>query len=184
MTATLVSPTYSPVLKSPALDRQQLQSLFNGEILLTTRPHRDWGAMVTAHFYLPIARTKVWAQLTDYRRWVEYLPVMSRSELLTGGNKKRLYQVASKSFLLFTAQVEIYLNVIETTHQQIQFQMESGSFQDFSANLLLQDSGSGTLLTYTVQATPAIPVPSMLLQQVIQLDLPDNLRHMRRVICR
>lgn len=184
MTATLVSPTSSSALQPFVLDRQQQQSLLNGEILLKTQPHQDWGAKVTAHFHLPIDRAKAWTQLTDYRRWVEYLPAISRSDVLSRGNQKRLYQVASKSFLLFTAQVEIYLNVIETAHQQIQFQMESGSFRDFSANLRMQDIANGTLLTYSVQATPALPVPSMVLQQAIQLDLPDNLRTMRRVICR
>jgi carbon monoxide dehydrogenase subunit G len=184
MTATLVSPPCSPVSKLSTPDRHQLQSLLNGEILLASQPYRDWGAMVTARFHLPIDRMKAWAQLTDYRRWVEYIPAISRSDVLSEGNQKRLYQVACKSFLLFTAQVEIYLNVVETTHQQIQFQMESGSFQDFAASLLLQDSGSGTLLTYSVQAIPSIPVPSILLQQAIQLDLPNSLQNLRRVICR
>ncbi|MBC7972166.1 MAG: cyclase, partial [Verrucomicrobia bacterium] len=97
---------------------------------------------------------------------------------------KRLYQVASKAFLFLTAQVDIYLKVIETTQQQIQFRLESGSFHDFAADLTLEDYGDGTLLTYAVQATPTIPVPSVLIQQAIQMDLPNNLRTMRQVLCR
>ncbi|MBW4468847.1 MAG: cyclase [Stenomitos rutilans HA7619-LM2] len=169
--------------------------LLDGEILLKTRPHSAWGGAVTAQMYLPISRTTAWRQLTDYSRWVQYFPALTRSEILHRNNSelshrssvdgyKRLYQVASKAFLFLTAQVDIYLKVIETTHQQIQFRLESGSFHDFAADLTLQDYGDGTLLTYSVQATPTIPVPSVLIQQAIQMDLPDNLRTMRQVLCR
>lgn len=176
-------------------EREQEQvSLLKGEILLTTKPHTAWGGAVTARMYLPIARTLAWQQLTDYSRWVQYFPALTHSEVLRHGatgvaqpaakDCKRLYQVASKNFFLFTAQVDIHLNVLETAQQRIQFCLEAGSFKDFSADLKLQDYGNGTLLTYSVQATPAIPIPTVLIQQAIQLDLPDNMRTMRQVLCR
>jgi hypothetical protein len=173
---------------------RQLASLLNGEIAVTTRSHTAWGAAVTAQMYLPLERAIAWAQLTDYPRWVQYFPDLAQSEIIhhsenREGNqivdiRKRLHQVAKKSFLLLSIQVDAYLNVIETTYQRIQFHLESGSFADFSADLKLQDCNSGTLLTYTVQATPLIPVPSIFIQQAIQLDLPANMRNMRQILCR
>lgn len=170
-----------------------LTALLKGDILLTTEPHTAWGAAVTAQMYLPLERTIVWQQLTDYCRWAEYLPALTHSQVLPSKSspttavqtetRKRLYQVASKNFLFFTAQVDIYLSVLETAHQRILFQLESGSFHDFSADLKLQDYLDGTVLTYAVRATPTIPVPSLFIQQAIQLDLPDNMRHMRQVLC-
>jgi hypothetical protein len=140
--------------------------------------------------YLAVERSKVWQQLTDYPRWVQYFPDLVRSEVLGRIDQprsyKRLYQVASKAFFLFTAQVEIYLNVVETANtawQQIQFHLEKGSFSDFAATLKLQDFKSGTLLTYSVQATPTLPIPSPLIQEAMRLDLPANMRTMRQVIC-
>ncbi len=175
-------------------DTTQAQKLLNGEILLETRSHSDWGGAVTAQMYLPLKRTIAWQQLTDYPRWVQYFPALTRSEVLSHTAAqdsrnaaqqgcKRLYQVAGKAFLFFTAQVEIYLKVIETVQQQIQFRLESGNFNEFAADLSLQDYSDGTLLTYSVQATPTIPVPSILIQQAIQMDLPDNMRKMRQVLC-
>jgi hypothetical protein len=175
-------------------------SLLRGEILLDTRSHSAWGGAVTAKMYLPIGRSQVWQQLTDYPRWVQYFPDLTRSELLSRGESspenaanensakgyKRLYQVAAKAFFLFTAQVEIYLKVFETAHhawQQIQFQLEQGNFHDFTATLKLEDFKAGTLLTYSVQATPTIPVPSPLIQEAMRLDLPANMRKMRQVLC-
>lgn len=177
--------------------QQELQAkpLLNGEILLKTLPYSAWGGAVTAQMYLSLERSSAWRQLTDYPRWVQYFPALTHSEILPHNAPnlanlssldgcKRLYQVASKAFLFLTAQVDIYLRVIEIAHQQIQFRLESGSFHDFAADLTLQDYGDGTLLTYSVQATPTIPVPAMLIQQAIQMDLPDNMRTMRQVLCR
>jgi hypothetical protein len=163
-------------------------ALLRGEILLNTRAYSAWGGAVTASMYLPLSRSLAWQQLTDYPRWVQYFPDLVRSEVLQRGDGlnsggKRLYQVATKAFLFFTAQVEVYLRVVETVHQKIQFRQEQGSFTDFAAELTLQDYLSGTLLAYSVQATPAIPVPSMFVQQAMQLDLPTNMRKMRQVLC-
>ena len=171
-----------------------LKALLNGEIILQTRPHSAWGGAVTAQMYLPMPHTEVWKQITDYSRWTQFFPGLTRSEVIsstihTSGatvkrQAKRLYQAASKAFLFLTAQVEIYLKVMETYQQSIQFSLESGSFNDFSADLALESCGEGTILTDSVQATPTIPVPSAFIQQAIKMDLPTNMKRMRQVICR
>jgi len=161
-------------------DKQKL--LMQGEILVETRSHNAWGGAVTAWMYVPLVRSNVWQQLTDYPRWVQYFPDITKSEIIQRGEVKRLYQAAQKAFLFFTAQVEIYLNVAEEIGQRIQFRMEKGTFEDFTANLELKDCGNGTLLAYTVQATPNIPIPSMFIQQAMNLELPANMRKMRQVL--
>ena len=169
--------------KATDLAISQQKALLQGEILLETRSHSAWGGAVTAQMYLPIARSSVWQQLTDYSRWVQYFPDITNSELLHRGEGKCLYQVAKKTFLFLSVQVEIYLNVFEVLGQHIQFQLEKGSFTDFTADLLLQDCGNGTLLTYCVQATPNIPIPTVFIQQAMHMDLPENMRKMRQVLC-
>ncbi|MCD8488459.1 MAG: cyclase [Desertifilum sp.] len=162
--------------------------LMHGEILVTQRPHQNWGgAAATAQMYLPLSRQTCWQHLTDYPRWVQYCPDLTRSEILAPPTPskpgcKRLYQVGSKNFILFSTQVEIYLQVFEISQQQIQFRLEKGSFVDFSADLLLQDHRDGTLLSYSVAATPNFPIPGMFIQQALQLELPANLRQMRQVL--
>jgi Polyketide cyclase / dehydrase and lipid transport len=161
-------------------------NILAGEIVIETRSHSAWGGGVTAQMYLPLQRSQVWEQLTDYPRWVHYFPDLICSEVLHHGvsaGKKTLYQVARKAFFLFNAQVEVYLKVLELFQHKIQFRLEKGSFQDFSAELKLQDYQQGTLLTYSVQATPLIPVPALFIEQAMQLDLPGNMKKMRQVIC-
>lgn len=188
-TSSSANRDYAPATSLP-IDRF-LASLLNGDVIVDTKAHTAWGAAVTAQMYLPLKRENVWQQLIDYPRWVQYFPDIIQSQVLSAekatnhgiASKKRLYQTASKSFLFITAQVEIYLQVTEINGQQIQFELESGSFTDFSANLRLRDYRDGTVLTYSVQATPNLPIPSVFIQQAIHLDLPTNMRRMRQVIC-
>lgn len=167
-----------------ALNQDKQELLMQGEILVQSYAHNAWGGAVTASMYLPLVRSHVWQQLTDYPRWVQYFPDVTTSVVLQRGEVKRLYQAAQKAFLFFTAQVDIYLNVVEELGQRIQFRLEKGSFHDFNANLELQDCGDGTVLTYTVQATPLIPIPSIFIQQAMNFELPANMRKMRQVLCK
>ena len=183
---TDMTPAIKTIPASP--NPHHRSALLKGEILLKTHSHTLFGGAVTAQMYLPMARSQAWAQLTDYPRWVHYFPDIVRSEILDHQSHRprpsyRLYQVAHKAFLMFTAQVEIYLRVFEKLHQQIQFRLEQGNFADFSADLTLQDYEAGTILTYAVQATPTIPVPGALIQEAIRQDLPGNMRRMRQVLC-
>lgn len=168
-------------------------ALINGEVLLNTRSYSFCGGAVTAEMYVPKTRLHVWQQVTAYSQWVHFFPDLIRSEVLAKGDvlaqgTQRLYQVARKTFFLLSVQVEIYLKAIESSHHtagnRIRFEMEKGTFQDFEAELHLQDFEQGTLLTYTVQATPTIPVPSAFIQEAMKLDLPSNMKKMRQVICR
>jgi hypothetical protein len=165
-----------------------LLALLQGDILLVTRPHNLFGGAVTAQMYLPMGRSQVWSQLTNYTRWVHYFPDIVESEIVESNPLRphrghRLYQAARKTFLMFTAQVDIHLRVFENLQRQIRFRMEQGSFNDFSAELILDDYGDGTVLTYSVAATPLLPVPSLFIEQAMRQDLPGNMRQMRRVIC-
>jgi len=171
------------------VSQQDKQSLLRGDVLISTTTIGT-GAAVTATMYVPLVRSQTWQKLTEYSNWVHYFPDIVHSQVLevkkqskTHPMTRRLYQVARKAFLMFSAQVEIYLQVIETVHQKIQFRLEQGNFSDFAADLTLEDYGQGTLITYSVKATPLIPVPSFLIEQAIRHDLPGNMKMMRQVMC-
>lgn len=173
------------------------KALLRGDVLISTRPHTATGAAVTAQIYLPMLRSQLWEHLTDYSRWVHFFPDITQSQVIDpviesrnhSSNrpsqrvKRRLRQVARKAFLLFTAQVEIYLQVAETLNQCIQFRMEQGNFSDFTADLVLEDFQQGTILTYAVKASLTIPAPSFLIEEAIRHDLPGNMKTMRQVLC-
>lgn len=188
VSSVLLSPKEPSALLHKAFQRShtryETSSLRRGEVLLDTCSYGMAGGAVSAKMYLPTSRTELWPKLTNYSRWVDYFPNIVRSEVIASNNNiHRLYQVGRKAFLAIAAQVEIYLKVYEKTNQSIQFRLEKGTFKDFGADLTLQDWQTGTLLTYTVQATPLIPVPGFLVEQGMRQDLPGNMENMRRILC-
>jgi len=189
VSSAFLSPAERPSFLFQGSERSHTESeataLKRGRILVETCAHGLCGGSVTAKMFVNASRIELWHKLTDYTRWVEYFPNITRSEVVSSQNNvHRLYQVGRKAFLAIAAQVEIYLKVYERNQRSIQFRLEKGTFQDFGADLTLQDWQGGTLLTYTVQATPLIPVPSFLVEQGMRQDLPGNMENMRRVLCR
>lgn len=187
--ASAFSPSTRPSLlfgsRARSHSGQEVAALRRGRVLVDTAAHGLTGGAVSAKMYVPAQRADLWAQLTQYDRWVEFFPNISRSEVLASQpSAHRLYQVGRKAFLAIAAEVEIYLKVYEDAYHSIQFRLEQGTFKDFGADLTLQDWQHGTLLTYAVQATPLIPIPSFLIEQGMRQDLPGNLEHMRKVLCR
>lgn len=163
----------------------EIDALRRGRVLVESAAHGMMGGAVSAKMYVKANRTDLWAQLTQYSRWTEFFPNISRSEVIASQqNVHRLYQVGRKAFLAIAAEVEIYLKVYEDAYHSIQFRLEKGTFKDFGADLTLQEWQNGTLLTYAVQATPLIPIPSFLIEQGMRQDLPGNMEHMRKVLCR
>lgn len=167
------------MVSTPSLTSQE-------DVFIETKPHTAWGAAVQATIHVPLERTKLWKQLTTYSRWVEFFPDITHSEVVSAiaSHRKRLYQKARKSFLLLNIDVEILLEAVELMERAVKFRLASpqGSFADFSAEIILADAPGGTHLTYAVQATPKMPVPALLIQEAMKIDLPGNMRHMRRVL--
>lgn len=175
-----VVPEFSPV---------QQVALLKGDILVEPGVNVKGRAAVIAHMYVPLSRAQIWPQVTSYHRWPQFFPNIIHSEVLetvkTSSHRyRRLYQVGRKGFMALSAQVEVYLKVFETTCDRIQFHLEKGTFSHFSAHLALQDLHQGTLLSYSVEAAPTLPVPSFLIEQAMKLDLPGNMGQMRQVLCR
>lgn len=171
-----------------ALSQFDWKALLGGEILLEAQSYFAWGGAVKARMYLPLTQTRVWQQLTDYPRWVNYFPDLTHSQILqkeSGLDQpcQHLYQAAGKSFFNLSAKVEAYLRVYEVAQQTIRFRLEKGNFLNFSADLDLQSYSNGTLLTYAVQAVPSFPLPAFFLQQMMSFVLPANMRQMRQVLC-
>jgi hypothetical protein len=182
-----VSASYVSYAQLDQLSTQEQAALLRGDVLVTSHTLGAGGAAM-AHMYVPLARPQIWPQVTNYSAWTQYFPNIIHSEVLetvkTASQRyRRLYQVGRKGFMVLTAQVDIYLRVIETTCEAIQFRLERGTFSHFAADLRLQDFNQGTLVTYSVEATPTIPLPSFLVEQGMRQDLPGNMKQMRRVLC-
>ena len=76
--------------KPPLLDtlwnQDQQRLLIQGEVFTEIRSHTNCGGAVTACMYVPLVRSHVWQQITDYPRWVQYFPDITKSEVISSSN--------------------------------------------------------------------------------------------------
>lgn len=167
----------------PTLSPRDRAALAAGELLLTTRSHGLTGGQASITLAFAPRPAEVWAQLTDYPRWVDYLPDLTQSEILPATNDRtRLRQVGRKSILGFTAEAALDLQVEALAPYRLRFDLERGGLAEFTATFTLTPWRQGTLVTFTGRATPLFPIPGWVVEQVMRHGLPMNLRHMRRVI--
>ncbi|MGD1905441.1 MAG: SRPBCC family protein [Leptolyngbyaceae cyanobacterium] len=189
MTSSLLVPPRPSSTKAPtrgrSLSPDDATALRTGQVLVAAHSEGLTGGQVSAQLYMPMAAPDLWEHLSDYPRWSEYFPniACSRELVPTASGVPRVYQVGQKSLMGIPTAGDLYLQVHESPHEQIQFRLERGIFSSFEATLRFQPWRVGVLLTYTIQVTLAVPLPWFILRQGIQDDLPHNLRHMRDVIC-
>ena len=74
--ATVLSPATRPSLlfgsRARSHSGQEVDALRRGRVLIETAAHGMTGGAVTAKMYVPAKRPELWAQLTQYPRWVEF----------------------------------------------------------------------------------------------------------------
>lgn len=166
------------------LSRRDIEVLRAGDLILKTRPHGFLGGYLSATLAFASSPAVVWRHLTDYPRWVEYLPDMRHSEVLapTPDGHQRVRQIGQKMIFGFTAEAELELRMEAEPPYQLHCHMEKGCLGDFRATFTLRPWQQGCLLTFTGQAVPLFPVPGFIVEHVLRQGIPDNLRHMRRRI--
>lgn len=162
---------------------ERLARLQNGEALVKAESVTEWGALVTAHLYLPHPPERVWEPLSDCAAWPQLLPSLSESYPLHEPNRPNdplLYQAAGFRFLCFHPKVETVLQVRERSPHCLTFRQVRGTLTRFTAELRASGWSGGTLVTYSVSARLPQPLPVLLLRQGIQGVLPYNLQALRR----
>jgi len=157
--------------------------LQKGEAIVKAEAITEWGALVTAHLYLPQAPECVWEPLSDCAAWSQLLPSLSESYQRhepESADETLLYQAAGFQFLCFHPKVATYLRVYERSPHCLTFRQVRGTLARFAAELSASAWAGGTLVTYKVSARLPQPLPVLLLRQGIQGVLPYNLQALRR----
>ena len=75
---------------------KQQTALLRGDVLIATNTHAGKGAAVTAQMYVPLVRSQLWEQLTDYGRWVHYFPDITQSRELEASVKQHVKQQSKR----------------------------------------------------------------------------------------
>ncbi len=173
---SLVQAATSPLAALPP--KEQL-ALTQGQAVVT----RNKG-QYTARIVIRGTVEQVWAVLTDFNHYANFMPNMVNSKVLTTeGNQHLVEQVDRYQIFLFTSTVRTRINITDTPQENYSFQMVEGPLPPRPGRGALQpimrlegSTGSAVLVTAEIEAQPLSKTPRDIFFNLFHNTLRDRIQ--------
>jgi ribosome-associated toxin RatA of RatAB toxin-antitoxin module len=157
--------TELPVTTIEALSLEDKTALEKGDIVITGSE-----GQYVARMLVESSVDNLWAVLTDYNNFTEFLPSIVSSEVIeSDGNSYLVEQVSKQRVFLFDVESRLLTENIQTENQRIDFSLVEGDLSQFQ--------GSWTIEPFT--SSVAGEAPQLLVTQSIEVQpdrgTPENL---------
>lgn len=135
---------------------------------------------VTARFEVPQPPDVVLAVLSDYEQIPRFMPDVKTSIVLERASGRLLVeQRAVSKFMMFSKEVHLVLEVLETP-ESLSFTDRCGkSFKNYAGAWKIEPRGNGSLVTYELTAQPAFDVPEFILKRLLKRDSAQLINRLR-----
>ncbi len=167
-----------------SLPPEELSSLLD-TIEVQVEPLSQRQRQISAKIPIFQAIEPIWQVLTDYEALADFIPNLSKSQLLehpTGGI--RLEQIGTQRLLRFNFSARVVLDLEEKFPNEISFNLVEGDLKAFSGSWRLQpDTHSKQVTTnlfYTVSILPKLTMPVSIIERRLSNDLRLNLLAIRQ----
>jgi ribosome-associated toxin RatA of RatAB toxin-antitoxin module len=135
---------------------------------------------ITAQLPIPQSVELVWKVLTNYEALADFIPNLTKSNLLEHPNQGiRLEQVGQQRFLRLNFRARVVLDLEEYFPKEIKFDMVEGDFKAFSGSWKLEpsylDNSVITNLCYTVRVWPKLTMPVGMMERYLTNGMRINL---------
>ncbi len=179
--------TPSPTLEELSTDDRT--SLENGDILLA-----EADGKYIVRVLIEASAAEVWAVLTDYANFPDFIPNVVESEVLeSADNRSVVEQVSEQQVFLLTVKSRVRTENIETENQRIDFRLISGDMAELEGYWLLEpiansDPGESRaespkiLLSHVVTVKPERGTPLNLFRDLFGDVLQETLAAIRQEV--
>lgn len=131
---------------------------------------------------LPVPPQVAWATLTDYARFVDFVPDITYSRLLPDSvhDTRRLELRGENRVVFFRAEYQAVLALQEQVGERIRFKAVSGNFRQLEGEWHLSSNGAGTRIAYYARLVPDFWVPPLIGPLLIRYNVRRQLEGMVR----
>ncbi|WP_333839833.1 SRPBCC family protein [Pelomicrobium sp.] len=131
---------------------------------------------------LPVPPQIAWATLTDYARFVDFVPDITYSRLLPDSvhDTRRLELRGENRVVFFRAEYRAVLALQEQVGERIRFRAVSGNFRELEGEWHLSSNGAGTRIAYYARLVPDFWVPPLIGPLLIRYNVRRQLEGMVR----
>jgi carbon monoxide dehydrogenase subunit G len=142
-----------------------------GESRIASRRH---GAFVEIQATADLAadRATAWRVLTDYSRYVQFIPGLRESRVTSrAGNTVLVEQAGSAMIGSFQIPVEVTFQIKESPQHRLDSRAVSGSFRSLVSHYTLTSRGEGSRLSYEGEVRLPFPLFGSLGQSAIEANI-------------
>lgn len=141
----------------------------------------DWvtpkQAHVTARLVIPAPPERVWAVVTDYGHFTQFIPNMTRSEIVREeGGSRWLAQEGRMRVFLVPIRARVLFRLEETPITMVRFEAVEGDFRVNAGAWRLAPAAGGAALDYEAMVEPAFWVPRWVMTAMEQALLRSTFR--------
>lgn len=136
--------------------------------------------VVTARFEVPQPPVVVLAVLSDYEEIPRFMPDVKTSVILERAPGRLVVeQQAVSKFMMFSKEVHMVLEVNERS-DSLEFVDRCGkSFKSYQGSWRVEPKGTGSIVTYELNAQPGFDVPEFILKRLLKRDSGQLINRLR-----
>lgn len=174
--------TELPVTTIEQLSLEDQTALENGDIIVTGTEGQYLARMV-----IDASVDNLWAVLTDYNNFTEFLPnIVSSAVIESEGNSYLVEQVSKQRVFLFDIESRLLTENIQTENQRIDFSLVDGDLSQFQGYWTIEPFASSVegeapqlLVTQSVEVQPDRGTPENLFYDIFKNALEKTLTAIR-----
>ncbi len=137
-----------------------------------------FGRSVWAKVWVAAPPRAVFATLTDYERFDQFMPLVERVDVLERGPKHAVLRFKMRYARWFD--VEQTDRRVVHPYSRIDYVGVKGPLRSVTGDWRFAAERGGTRLTYRAQVDPGVPVPGVLMGALVKRGLPGLLDGVRR----
>jgi ribosome-associated toxin RatA of RatAB toxin-antitoxin module len=174
--------TELPITEIEQLSLDEKTALENGDIIITGTE-----GQYVARMLVEASVEDLWAVLTDYNNFTEFLPNIVSSEVLESeGNSYLVEQVSKQRILLFNIESRLLTENVQTENQRIDFKLVEGDLSQFQGYWMIEQISSSVageapqlLVTQSIEVQPDRGTPENLFYDIFKSALEKTLTAIR-----
>ena len=168
----VISLFHSQLPASGMPDRERLERLGNGEILLLEVRTDEAGgsARVQAIIHAPVKAA--WDVITSCEQTFTFVKGLKKCEITEdAGERVLIHQVVKTSWLVPTQ--DFVFESLRDPYHGIRFQLMEGNLKAMQGRWQFTETPDGLLVDYEIRIQPGFPVPAFIVSWVIRRGMPD-----------
>ena len=169
---------HSQLAASEMPDRERLERLGNGEILLLEARTDELGGSARVQAIIHAPAKAAWDVIISCEQTFTFVKGLKNCEIIEdAGNRALIHQVVKTSWLVPTQ--DFVFESLRDPYHEIKFQLVEGNLKAMQGKWQFTESPDGLLVDYEIRIRPGIPVPAFIVSWVIRRGMPDLIACLR-----